>query len=495
LGLTLIRKSVGRRPKRNPKVALVLAGGAVTGGAFKVGGIAALEAYLVGRGLCDLDTYVGLSAGALLAVPLAGGVRPDEMMRVLEGTSDVFDQLRPIDFYSPNLAEFAQRPTRFALDMLSYLPGVGYEFLRGLPGLPDAAGRLFRRFLRDSSYSNFEALATCVIQHTSPTRSLPAATDYIPSGLFDNSPLERWLRQNLDRLSMPNDFRAFQRKRGVELYLIACNLDTSERVVFGGNEVGELTIAQAVQASTALPIFYKPARLNGIDYVDGGVRHTANIDVAIEKGADLVICYNPFRPFVNDVDKASAASAPSRRGDYLSDGGAKLVVNQVFRTLLHSRLELGIQRYLADDSFDGDIVLLEPHEQDESFFAIHPLAFWRRSEAMQRGFESVHATVEHHFGELAEVFGRYGLELSQRAARRRAKRMREEHGWSAPTAPGVRRRPPAPGRGGMSPGLAFEWAREAGRKLPSSWNFSNNLRIDQKSDKLLFLGRGVPAGG
>jgi predicted acylesterase/phospholipase RssA len=432
MGLTLIRKSDGRRRKKNPKIALVLAGGAVTGGAFKVGGIAALEDYLVGRGLCDLDVYVGLSAGALLAVPLAGGIRPDEMMRVLEGTSEKLDQLRPIDFYSPNLREFAQRPARFALDVLSYLPGIGREFLHGLPGLPDAAGNQFRRFVRRTSYSNFESLVKRVIEHTAPTRSLPAATDYIPTGLFDNAALEGWLRRSLDRLSMPNDFGAFQRKRGVELYLSACDLDTSERVIFGGDEVDELTIAQAVQASTALPLFYKPARLNGVDYVDGGVRHTANIDVAIEKGADLVICYNPFRPFVNHVDSASADSTNGSRGNYLSARGAKLVANQVFRTLLHSRLELGIQRYLSDDSFRGDIVLLEPHEQDASFFAMNPLAFWRRSEAMQRGFESVHEAVGGQFEELAEVMGRYGLELSREAAGRRAGQTREEHGWVPP---------------------------------------------------------------
>ena len=444
MGLTLIRRSTGRAPKKDPKVALVLAGGAVTGGAFKVGGIAALEDYLVGRGLCDLDTYVGLSAGALLAVPLAGGVRPDEMMRVLEGTSDVFDQLRPIDFYSPNLAEFAERPARLALDLVSFLPGIGRDFLRGLPGLPDAAGDAFREFVRVASYSNFETLITRLIEHTAATRQLPSATDYIPSGLFDNATLERWLRRNLDHLSMPNDFGAFQRQRGVELYLSACNLDTAERVLFGGNEVSELTIAQAVQASTALPLLYKPARLNGIDYVDGGVRHTANIDVAIEKGADLVICYNPFRPFRNEVDWASAAASGRRTGEHLADRGAKLVANQVFRTLLHSRLELGIQRYLADDSFDGDIVLLEPHEDDASFFAMNPLAFWRRSEAMQRGFESVHTTVEAHFDELSQVFGRCGLELSRKAARRRARRLREEHGWSPP--PRARSGSPRPRR-------------------------------------------------
>jgi predicted acylesterase/phospholipase RssA len=442
LGLTLIRGRAGRAPKKDPKIALVLAGGAVSGGAFKVGGIAALENYLVGRGLCDLDTYVGLSAGALLAVPLAGGVRPDEMMRVLAGTSDVFDQLRPIDFYSPNVAEFVERPARFALDLLSFLPGIGRDLLRGLPGLPGATGGAFREFVRDTSYSNFETLVTRVVEHTAPSRRLPAVTDYVPSGLFDNAALERWLRRNLDRLSMPNDFGAFQRQRGVELYLSACNLDTAQRVIFGGNEVNELTIAQAVQASTALPLFYKPARLNGIDYVDGGVRHTANIDVAIEKGADLVICYNPFRPFLNKVDSASAAASGRRTGRYLADRGAKLVANQVFRTLLHSRLELGIQRYLADDSFDGDIVLLEPHEDDASFFAMNPLAFWHRSQAMQRGFESVHATIETHFHELSEVFNRCGLALSRKAAGRRASRLRQEHGWS-PLARAQRGRGPA----------------------------------------------------
>jgi len=68
LGLTLIRKRTGRAPK-NARVALVLAGGAVTGGAFKVGGLQALDDFLVGRRVNELDIYVGLSAGSVLAVP------------------------------------------------------------------------------------------------------------------------------------------------------------------------------------------------------------------------------------------------------------------------------------------------------------------------------------------------------------------------------------------------------------------------------------------
>ena len=109
------------------------------------------------------------------------------------------------------------------------------------------------------------------------------------------------VRRALERIRIPNDFRAFARKTGKQLYMTACDLDTAERTIFGADENAEVTISQAVQASSALPIFYKPARMNGIDYIDGGVRHTANIDIAIEKGADLIICYNPFRPFNNRV--------------------------------------------------------------------------------------------------------------------------------------------------------------------------------------------------
>ena len=76
MGLTLIRKSDGTRRKRNPRVALVLAGGAVSGGAFKVGGLKALDDFLSGRRITDLDMYVGISAGSILAASVASGITP-----------------------------------------------------------------------------------------------------------------------------------------------------------------------------------------------------------------------------------------------------------------------------------------------------------------------------------------------------------------------------------------------------------------------------------
>ena len=428
MGLTLIRKSDGAARKRKPKIALVLAGGAVSGGAFKVGGLKALDDYFVDRKVVDLDMYIGLSAGSMLAVSLASGITPDEMVKVLEGTSGKLDQLTPFQFYNPNLREFVERPAKFLYDLFTYVPGVLYELVRQVPRLPEMVGPHLRAFLDKPNYTSAEELAMALIEHISPSREIPALTNHIPTGLFDNSSLERWLRRSLERMRMPNDFREFVRKRGRQLYVTACDLDTAERVIFGADERSEVTISQAVQASTALPIFYRPARIGGIDYVDGGIRNTANIDVAIEKGADLVICYNPFRPFLNRIDQ-EGQSRYFAAGRYLSDRGMKMLINQVFRTLLHSRLRTALRGYLTDERFKGDIVLLEPREQDADFFAINPLAFWKRADAIREGFESVRVTIEQNFEAVSDVFARYGLRMDRRAAQRRAMRLRASRGW------------------------------------------------------------------
>src|SRR5512138_3450421 len=110
MGLTIVHKSDLSARKKNPRIALVLAGGAVTGGAYKLGGLKALDDFLVNRKTNDFDIYVGLSAGSVLAAPLAGGVTPVEMLKSLEGTSAEFTQLKPSDFYNLNASEFVWKP-------------------------------------------------------------------------------------------------------------------------------------------------------------------------------------------------------------------------------------------------------------------------------------------------------------------------------------------------------------------------------------------------
>jgi NTE family protein len=426
VGLTLIRKATQQRGKRPSKVALVLAGGAVTGGAFKMGGLKALNDFLVGRDIVDFDIYVGLSAGALLSVPLAAGFTPDEMIEVIDGSSKRFDPLLPTDLYTPNAGEIVGRPAQLAWDFARWGPSVLVDFFRGLPGLPSTFHDALGELLRSPDYVHVERMALRLRNEVSPSRSFPAVSDAIPTGLLTNAPLERWLRRNLEKIGVPNDFRAFSEGRNNKLYIAACELDTAERVIFGADEHAHTSISEAVQASTALPIIYKPARIDGIDYIDGGVRNTANIDVAIDKGADLVICYNPFRPIRNDPQPTTPD------GRRIADQGLKGVLNQVFRTLLQSRLRLGLDGYRNNHGFTGDIVVLEPKERDLDFFAMNPMAYWKRDAALRHGYESVRHTIEQNFDDLDEVFRGHGLRMSQAVASRRAAEVVRERGWNVP---------------------------------------------------------------
>jgi predicted acylesterase/phospholipase RssA len=390
MGLTLVQRSSGQRPPRNPKIALVLAGGAVTGGAFKVGGLRALDECLVGRGVSDLDLYVGLSAGAFLATSLAAGLTPDDMIGALEGTSSRLSQLRPLDFYRPNTVEFINRPLNFSVRLAGYLPGLALDLLSVLPQLPRRLGPSVRRLFEEPNYTHVESLLMDLFDEISPKRQFPALGSLIPSGLFDNAALERWLAQNMAAVQRPNRFDELYRDTGRKLFITASNLDTAERVVFGPDDDHGLSISQAVQASSALPGFFRPARINGVDYVDGGVQRTANIDVAIEQGADLIICYNPFRPFLNEVDLTKPGAS------YLADRGMGTVISQVF---------------LHDHRFRGDIVVIEARETDEQFFDLNPMAFWKRSDGMRHGFESVRQTLSDHADVLGPLFESYGLDF------------------------------------------------------------------------------------
>ena len=88
-----------------------------------------------------------------------------------------------------------------------------------MPGLPAAIAGPLREFVRRPNYTRFEVLAMRIIEHISPKRELPSITDHIPGGFFDNRSLERWLRRSLQRIKIPNDFRAFSRKTGKRLYV------------------------------------------------------------------------------------------------------------------------------------------------------------------------------------------------------------------------------------------------------------------------------------
>jgi NTE family protein len=428
VGITIVQKSDPKTRKKDPKVALVLAGGAVTGGAFKLGGLKALDDFLVNRKANEFDTYVGLSAGAVLAAPLAAGLSPAEMLKSLEGKSSELTRFRALDFYSPNFREMVERPLDFALAAVLFVPGMVSDVLRGTPRVADEVRAELRDYFTRPKRADVRKLLRPIADALSNRRVFPSPLDYLPTGLFDNSSIERYLRRNFESAGVSNDFRTLHRRTGRELYISAMNLDTAERVIFGHDEDSSVTISEAVQASTALPGFYRPARIKGIDYVDGGVRRTANIDVAIEHGADLVICYNPFRPFSNRVRRRF----DRERGEYvhdgrlMADGGVLTILNQVFRTLLHSRLQYGLREYQDDPNFRGDIIVIEPKESDAQIFKLNALAYWERLRAAQLGYASVIESITANYDLIKSILQRYGVTMTRREVREGMSKIRED---------------------------------------------------------------------
>ena len=101
MGLTIVQKSDLNVKKKNPKIAIVLAGGAISGGAYKLGGLKALNDLMVNKDVVDFDVFVGLSAGAFIASPLATGVTTEEMLKSIDGKSDMVREITRLAMGSP----------------------------------------------------------------------------------------------------------------------------------------------------------------------------------------------------------------------------------------------------------------------------------------------------------------------------------------------------------------------------------------------------------
>ena len=172
--------------------------------------------------------------------------------------------------------------------------------------------------------------------------------ELLPSGLLDTSGIQEYLEQFFTSRGRADRFDALDR----ELFVVAVDLDNGEAVAFGEEGHRDVKVSQAVQASTALPGLYRPVRISGRDYVDGGVKKTAHINLAIRHGADLVICINPLVPVLNDTENGGL------RG-HLSNRGVTFVLDQVLRIVLHGRMAYGLERYAAEHP-EVDILLLEP---------------------------------------------------------------------------------------------------------------------------------------
>jgi len=366
-----------RRRRRQSRTALVLGGGGFTGGVYQIGALRALDLLSVNRAVTDFDVYVGTSAGSLIASLVANGVSPEQMMRTIN--DQVPHSLPPLDrsmLLRLNKTEMALKALKLPLHAVS----VGRNLIR-----------------------SFGAVSAVDL--------ILALGDALPSGIYTGEGVESYLREALSGDGRTDDFRLLQN----ELYLVATDLDTCERIVLGAEGWDDIPISAAVRASTALPMVYAPYRVRERELIDGGIVSTTNLDIAVEAGAKLIIVVNPLVPFVNDFS-ASIPTLFGTRARRVSDMGFPKIGYQTFKLLAYQRLHEMASHWKA--RYPGvDIVLIEPDPDDELMFQTNILNFASRVAVARHGFESVTLKLANDYDELREICRRHGIVISAKRVR------------------------------------------------------------------------------
>jgi NTE family protein len=374
-----------QRRKKPSKTALVLGGGGFTGGVYEIGALRALDLLAVNSTVNNFDVYVGTSAGSFVASMLANGVTPEEMMQVINSDDDMgLEDLDLNKVLKPNYLGFLAKGAALPLRTL--------ELLRSLVRIGD-----------------FSAMDIGV-----------GLAEALPTGLYSGSGLSDYVEEVLGTDGRVNDFRLID----PELYLTATDLDTCERIVFGEEGWSDVPISKAVECSTCLPIVYKPVDLKGRQFVDGGIRSTTNVDIAVEKGAKFIVVVNPLVPYVNDFEK-TIPTVFGRRVRRVSDMGLPAIANQTFRLIAHQRLHQAVEQW--QEKYPGvDIILLEPQPNDELMFGTPIMDYSRRLKIARHGFESVTAMLAQDYGRYKELAEKHGLEISESRVRRVVEKASED---------------------------------------------------------------------
>ena len=218
--------------QQHGKTALVLAGGGLSGAMYEIGALRAINDILTDRSVNDFDIYVGTSAGAIVCSLLANGATPEMM---LQGLSGDLPGIRPI-----------QRHDLFHLNIQDMLR-LGIKLPRTVLG----AWTHYLRYINDITLFDL----------------LWSISEALPTGMYDSLALEAYMREIISSMGGTNDFTQLRQ----QLHVIATDLDSGKRAVFGTDSNQDVPISLAIAASTAVPLLYRPVRIADHDYVDGSI--------------------------------------------------------------------------------------------------------------------------------------------------------------------------------------------------------------------------------
>lgn len=303
------------------KIALVLSGGGVKAAAFHIGVCLALQekGFLFAGGTQDevqahftedtplvIRQYVGSSAGAVISALLAAGYSVSALIEAFEhGASEDLRRLRKgaLEIHDRRL-----KPLKYS-DLFHLNGG---SFLGFVPGL------LKRKSIIAGGIEAF------------------LKSGFKINGIFTTKGIANYLESQLKER---NHFQAL----GVELYIIATQLNHSRKAIFGAypettksnniKRANFATISEAVAASASLPPAFAPYPIPNqkgktLYFFDGEIRDTLSTHVAADSGADLIISSYSIQPYHYTKEFGS-----------LHEYGIPVIVNQALYQVVEQKIE------------------------------------------------------------------------------------------------------------------------------------------------------------
>jgi NTE family protein len=243
---------------------LVLGGGGVLGVAWLSGVLAGIEdAAAIDFRRCE--HFVGTSAGSIVAARLSAGLELERPPLPAEAAAE---PPAPEPPPSPSLGEvgvlLAERTATLAL-------GLSTPFVPAALTLSAPVGALARAALLQTGMRSGGSLGA--------------------------------LASDIDATGVEFDGR---------LRVVAVARASGRRVVFGSPGAPAVDVGAAVEASCTVPWLFAPARIGGVDYVDGGVWSPTNLDVAPAGRDTQVLCLNPTAGLSGRTRVVAAARSLSR---------------------------------------------------------------------------------------------------------------------------------------------------------------------------------------
>lgn len=216
---------------------VVLGAGGAAGWAFHAGVVEGLAE--AGHPLASASAVIATSAGAPVAASVLAGTDPSEVVATL---------LRP--------------PTEDEIE--AYRATMGEVRATWWRRLRPASARLVMHLGRNGAGAGV------------------ALAGMLPSGMFPTHPLRRAPGVEALGTAWPSG-----------LWIPAVRLEDGRRVVFGRDRT-DVEVADAVEATQAVPVMFTPRTIAGERYVDGATHSPTNADLVLEAPAGPVLLIAPM---------------------------------------------------------------------------------------------------------------------------------------------------------------------------------------------------------